>query len=58
MSKGVLYLIPTALGDDSDQKRVFPEFNIGIINTLIHFVVEDERSARRALKKMGIIIKG
>ncbi len=55
MAKGVLYLIPTALGDETDQRRVFPEYNLGIINTLIHFVVEDERSARRALKKMGII---
>lgn len=47
-----LYLIPSTLGNP-DIVRVIPPFNIAIISTLEHFVVEDERSARRFLIHCG-----
>jgi 16S rRNA (cytidine1402-2'-O)-methyltransferase len=55
--KGTLYLIPSALGDESSSAS-FPEINLRIIEKLHHFVVEDVRTARRFLKKIhpGIVI--
>jgi 16S rRNA (cytidine1402-2'-O)-methyltransferase len=49
--KGILYLIPSALGE-STSPADFPEINLEIIEKLHHFVVEDVRSARRFLKKI------
>lgn len=49
--KGILYLIPTALSDASTSAN-FPAINLGTIEKLQHFVVEDVRTARRFLKKM------
>jgi 16S rRNA (cytidine1402-2'-O)-methyltransferase len=54
--KGILYLIPTALGD-APSPADFPEINITVIGTLRHFVVEDVRTARRFLKKILPAIK-
>lgn len=50
---GKLYLIPSPLGE-SDFNSVFPAFNSEIINEINHYIVEDERTERRFLKKLGI----
>lgn len=47
-----LYLIPTPLGTTSLEK-IFPPYNIEIINRLNHFVVEDVRTVRRFLKQIS-----
>ena len=52
--KGKLYLIPVTLGD-SIVSDVIPEKVVQVINTIEHYIVEDERSARRFLKKAGIL---
>ena len=48
-----LYLIPSPLGE-SDFEAVFPAFNSQIINEINYYIVEDERTERRFLKKLGI----
>lgn len=48
----ILYLIPCILGE-SDVKMVIPVQVIEIIHSLEHFVVENERTARRFLIKAG-----
>lgn len=48
---GKLYLIPTLLGGE-DVSRCIPAYNIGIIRSLSHFVVEELRTARRFLRKI------
>jgi 16S rRNA (cytidine1402-2'-O)-methyltransferase len=50
--KGVLYLIPTTLGE-TDPSVVLPEGTLAIIRKLDHFIVENLRSARRFLSKTG-----
>jgi 16S rRNA (cytidine1402-2'-O)-methyltransferase len=47
-----LYLIPSTLGD-SPVSKVIPTFNLEIIQSISHFVVEEERTARRFLIKCG-----
>ena len=51
--KGKLYLIPSTIGD-TPVEYVIPTYNRMIINQLRHFIVENERTARRSLIKMGI----
>jgi 16S rRNA (cytidine1402-2'-O)-methyltransferase len=55
--KGILYLIPSSLGDTPSSENL-PVINLQVIGNLRHFVVEDLRTARRFLKKIlpGIII--
>jgi len=55
--KGTLYLIPSAIGDESSSAS-FPEINLKVIENLHHFVVEDVRTARRFLRKIlpGLVI--
>lgn len=50
--KGTLYLIPTPLGD-VEITQVIPVYNLGIIMELSVFVVEELRTARRFLRKLG-----
>lgn len=50
--KGALYLIPTPLGD-GDINQVLPDYNRLIIMELDTFVVEELRTARRFLRKIG-----
>ena len=45
-----LYLIPVTLGDTPVEK-VLPSYNQEIALTIRHFIVENERTARRFLKK-------
>ncbi len=47
-----LFLIPCTLGD-SPISKVIPSYNLDIINHIKHFVVEDERTARRFLIRCG-----
>ena len=50
-AKGTLYLIPTPLGDNG--MHALPEYNKPIVNELTHFIVENEKTARRFLKAFG-----
>jgi 16S rRNA (cytidine1402-2'-O)-methyltransferase len=50
--KGVLYLLPTPLGDTSPE-LVLPNSNFTIINNLNVFIVEELRTARRFLRSYG-----
>jgi 16S rRNA (cytidine1402-2'-O)-methyltransferase len=49
----VLYLIPSTLGDVNPQD-VIPQKTLQILKKLDHFIVEEERTARRFLIKTGI----
>ena len=49
--KGKLYLIPTTLGDN-EPLEVLPYSVKKIIEELDHFVVENEKTARRFIKKI------
>ena len=51
--QGNLYLIPTTLGGES-WKDVIPDFVAEISRSLKFFVVEDVRTARRYLSKLGM----
>lgn len=51
--KGVLYLIPSPLGDGAIGD-VIPNGTISILKSLNHFVVEELRSARRYLSRAGL----
>lgn len=50
--KGTLYLLPNTLGGD-DHTLVIPSGVIETLNSLNHFIVENERNARRFLIKCG-----
>ena len=54
MAQGTLYLIPTTLGDTAETADVLPIKVNTIINTIDEYIVENEKSARHYLKKMGI----
>lgn len=54
MQKGKLYLIPSTIGESSVNK-VIPSYNVEIINKIDTFIVEEVRTARRFLKKAGIL---
>jgi 16S rRNA (cytidine1402-2'-O)-methyltransferase len=51
VSKGILYLLPVALGEEGLQ--VIPEYLKNLADGITHFVVENERSARRYLRASG-----
>ena len=52
--KGTLYMLPITLGE-STITNVIPAFNLKIINEIDVYVVENIKTARRFLKKAGII---
>ena len=54
MNKGTLYMIPITLGD-TPINQVIPEFNNNIINEIDIYIVENIKTARRFLKKAGIL---
>ena len=54
MQNGILYLIPTTLGDTAEVADVIPIKVNQIINTIDEYIVENEKSARHYLKKTGI----
>src|SRR3972149_6508780 len=47
-----LYLIPSTLGDSS-VRQVLPDGNLEIMQSLRHFIVEEEKTARRFLIRCG-----
>lgn len=49
MNAPKVFLIPSLLGDGLPE-RVFPTYNIEVIRELQHFIVENEKSARRFIK--------
>ena len=49
--KGNLYLIPTTLGDN-EPLEVMPISVKSVVESLTHFIVENEKSARRFIKKI------
>ena len=51
---GILYLIPITLGE-SPISQVIPEYNNTIINEIDVYIVENIKTARRFLKKAGIL---
>ena len=54
INKGTIYLIPTTLGDTAETADVIPVKVNHIINSIDEYIVENEKSARHYLKKMGI----
>ena len=52
--KGNLYLIPATIGEGVVEK-VIPSYNQSILNKIDIYIVEEVRTARRFLKKAGII---
>lgn len=50
---GKIYLLPSQMGD-SGINISFPGFNLEIIQQINYYVVENERTARRQLIRMGI----
>jgi 16S rRNA (cytidine1402-2'-O)-methyltransferase len=54
MKLGTLYLIPSPLAD-CEFAKIFPAFNSEIIQEIDHFIVEDLRTGRRFVKKLGML---
>ncbi|MFL5763029.1 MAG: SAM-dependent methyltransferase [Bacteroidia bacterium] len=52
--KGILYLIPTTLGDTAETADVIPQKVITVINSTDEYIVENEKTARHYLKKAGL----
>ena len=50
---GNLYLIPTTLGGE-DINQVIPAYVVEITRSIKHFIVEDIRTARRYLSRLGM----
>ena len=53
MPTGTLYLIPTSLGD-SRPEAILPAEVLRIARGLKHFIVENAKSARAELKRIGL----
>lgn len=53
-TKGALYLIPTTLGETAETAEVIPTKIYEVINTIDEYIVENEKTARHYLKKLGI----
>lgn len=51
MKKGSLYLVPSTLGEKA--VHTIPPYVLGTIKEVMHFIVENERSARRFLRSIG-----
>ncbi|HWB24377.1 MAG TPA: SAM-dependent methyltransferase [Chitinophagaceae bacterium] len=52
MTKSVVYLIPTVLQDDDDALRALPAYIIDAVKNCTVFYVENEKTARRFLKRI------
>ena len=48
---GKLYLIPTTLGEETEPLEVMPLSVKKVIEQVDYFIVENEKSARRFIKK-------
>jgi 16S rRNA (cytidine1402-2'-O)-methyltransferase len=58
MSKGILYLIPVGMGNNNAAKIV-PAYNLEIISSLKHFIVENGKTARAFIKDVipGVVLQ-
>lgn len=54
MKKGVLYLIPCPISEQTQPWNVLPEANRAVIDSLDYFIVENTRTARRFLSKADV----
>ena len=54
MKKGILYLIPTTLGENAETAQVIPAKIYDVINTIDEYIVENEKTVRHYLKRLGI----
>lgn len=54
MSSGIIYMIPCPISDERAVWDVLPQANLGVMNSLDYFIVENVRSARRFLSKAGV----
>jgi len=54
LTNSTIYLIPNLLGD-ADIKSSLPDGVVDVVRTLKHFIVEDEKSARKFLKLCGVM---
>ena len=52
--KGILYMIPCPISDQTEVYDVVPQVNRSVVDSLDYFIVENVRSARRFLSKAGI----
>ena len=52
--KGILYMIPCPISDQTEVYDVVPQANRSVVDSLDYFIVENVRSARRFLSKAGI----
>ncbi|MBQ2844162.1 MAG: SAM-dependent methyltransferase [Alistipes sp.] len=57
MERGVLYMIPCPISDDTTPWEVLPEANRRIMQSLDYFIVENTRTARRFLSKAALGLK-
>lgn len=55
--KGILYMIPCPISDQTEVYDVVPQANAEVLNRLDYFIVENVRSARRFLSKAKIARK-
>lgn len=51
--KGILYLIPVPISDEEDNSILVYPLLEQTVNSLTEFIVEDLKTARRALRKIG-----
>lgn len=54
MSKGTIYMIPCPIAESRPLWDVLPRANYDVMNALDYFIVENVRSARRFLSKVGV----
>ena len=47
-------MVPCPIADDGDMARVLPEYNADIIRSINYFVVENLRTGRRFLSRVGM----
>ncbi len=57
MSKGTIYMIPCPIAESRPLWDVLPRANYDVMNALDYFIVENVRSARRFLSKVGVECK-
>lgn len=53
MAYGTLFLLPVPLAEGASTYSI-PPFNSSVINRLTNYIVENEKTARRFLKEMGL----
>lgn len=58
MTKGILYLLPSGMGTN-DPFKIIPAYNVEVMGTLTHFIVENGKTARAFLKEAvpGIVLQ-